>query len=77
MCAMVKPHNIRDMTKAMEQAEMRLKASIPRDVTLSISLTSSVTSGSASGPSVPKKRGVNTVDQAFNKEAKDELVALL
>jgi len=38
MCAMVKPHIIKDMTKEMEQTEMRLKAFIPRDVTLPISL---------------------------------------
>jgi len=25
MCATIKPHNIRDMTKEMEQAEMRLR----------------------------------------------------
>ena len=43
------------------------------DVTLPISSTSSVTDGSASDPSTPKKRkGVNIVDQTFNKEAKDE-----
>jgi len=35
---------------------MRLKASMPRDVTLKISSTSSVASGSVSGPSVPNKR---------------------
>jgi len=64
MCATVKPHNIRDITKEMEQAEMRLKASMPRDVTLPISSTSSVVGESASGPSAPKKRReVNTVDQ--------------
>ena len=45
------------MTKEMEQAEMRLKASVPRDVTLPIFSTSSVAGGSASGPSEPKKRG--------------------
>ena len=42
MCATVKPHNIRDITKEMEQEEMRLNASMPRDVTLQISSTSSV-----------------------------------
>ena len=62
------------MTKEMEQAEMRLKASMSRDIILPISSTSSVAGKSASGPSAPKKRrGVNTVDQAFNKEARDEL----
>jgi len=67
---MVKTHNIRDMVKEMEQAKMRLKASMPRDVTLPISSTSSVAGGSASGP---EGGGVNTMDQAFNKEEKDEL----
>ena len=55
MCATIKLHNIRDMTKEMEQAEMRLKVSMPRDVTLSIFSTSSVAGRSASGPSAPKK----------------------
>ena len=78
MCATVKPHNIRDMTKEMEQAEMRLKVFMLRDVTLPISSTSSVAGKSASGPSAPKKRrGVNTVDQAFNKEATDELDCII
>jgi len=66
------------MTKEMEQAEMRLKASMPRDVTLPISSTLNVVGGSASGPSAPKKRrGVNTVDQAFNKEARNELDCII
>jgi len=56
MCATVKPHNIKDIIKEMEQAEMRLKAFMPRDVRLSISSTSSVTDGSARGPSALKKR---------------------
>jgi len=55
MCVTVKAHNIRDMTKELEQAEIRLKASMPRDVTLKISSTSSMVGGSASGPSAPKK----------------------
>ena len=53
---MVKPRNIKDMTKDMEQAEMKLKASMPKSVTLHLSSTSSVAGGSASGPSAPKKR---------------------
>ena len=61
MCATVKPHNIRDMTKEMEQAEMRLKAFMPMDVTLPISSTSSMAGGSASGPSAPKKRRGSTL----------------
>ena len=66
------------MTKEMEQAKMRLKASMPRGIILPISSTSSVAGGSASGPSAPKKRrGVNTVDQAFNKEARDELDCII
>ena len=57
---------------------MRLKASMPKDVTLPISSTSSVAGKSASCPSAPKKRrGVNTVDQAFNKEATDELDCII
>ena len=43
------------MTKKMEQMEMRLKASMSKDVTLPISSMSSVAGESASGPSVPKK----------------------
>jgi len=62
------------MTKDMEQAEMRLKASMPRNITLHLSSTSSAAGRSASGPSKPKKRrGVNTMDQTFNKVARDEL----
>ena len=57
---------------------MRLKASISRDVTLPISSTSSVAGGSASGPSALKKRrGVNTVDQTFNKEERNELDCII
>ena len=56
----VKSHNIRDMTKEMEQAEMRLKAFMPRTVTLPLSLMSSAADGSASGPSEPKKRRGST-----------------
>ena len=56
MCATVEPHNIRDMTKDIEQAEMRLKASMPRNITLLLSSTSSAVDESASGPSEPKKR---------------------
>ena len=56
MCATVKPHSIWDMKKEMEQAEMRLKAFMPRTVTLPLSLMSSAADGSASGPSEPKKR---------------------
>jgi len=56
MCVTVKPHNIRDMAKEIEQAKMRLKASTLRGVTLPISSTLSVTGGSSSGPSVLKKR---------------------
>jgi len=62
MCATIKPHNIRNMTKEMEQAKMRLKASMYRTITLSLSSTSSATGGGASGPSEAKKRGVNIVD---------------
>jgi len=53
---------------------MRLKTFMP-NVTLPLSSTSSVAGGSVSGPSEPKKRreGVNTVDQVFNKEARNEL----
>ena len=53
MCPTFKLHNIRDMTKEIEQAEMRLKTFIPRSVTLSIS---SVAGESASGPSEQKNR---------------------
>jgi len=60
MCATVKPHNIRDMTKEMEQAEMRLKASILRDITLPISSILSVAGESVSGLSALKKRRGST-----------------
>ena len=53
---MVKPHNIRDMTKKMEQAKIKLKASIPNNVTLPLSSTLGAAGGNASGPSEPKKR---------------------
>jgi len=55
MCATVKPHNTRDMTKEMEQVKMRMKASMLRNITLILFSTSSVTSGSASGPSELKR----------------------
>ena len=58
MCTIVKPYNIRDMTKKMEQAKMRLKVSISRSVTLPISSTLSAAGGSANSPSAPKKRGL-------------------
>ena len=54
MWATVKPW---DMTKNMEQVEMRLKASMCRNVNLPLSSMSSVAGESASGPSEPKKRG--------------------
>jgi len=61
MCATVKPHDTRDMTKEMEQAKMRLKASMPRNVTLPISSTSSMAGESASDPNAPKKRRGSTL----------------
>jgi len=71
------PHNIRDMTKKMEQVKMRLKTSMPRDITLPISSTSndqSVVGGSVQVVQIHRRRGEgNTVDQAFNKEVRDEL----
>ena len=51
MCQSVNLHNIREMTKEIEQTEMRLKAFMPRSITLPLSSTSSATGGSASGPS--------------------------
>ena len=56
---------------------MRLKAFIPRDVTLPISLTLSVAGESASGSSALNRREVNTIDQAFNKKARDELECII
>ena len=61
MCVTVKPHNIMDMTKEMEKEKMRLKASMPRDITVPISSTSNVAGGSASDPSAPKKRRGSTL----------------
>ena len=60
MCATVKSHNTRDMTKEIEQAKMRLKISMPRNVTLNLSSMSSATGGSASVPREPKKRRGST-----------------
>jgi len=45
MCATVKSHNIRDMTKEMEQEKMRLKVSIHRNVILHLSSMSSAGGG--------------------------------
>jgi len=78
MCAMVKPHHISGMTKDIEQVKIRLKASILRNITLPLFSTSSVIGVSASSLSEPKKRRrVNTVDQVFNKEARDELDCII
>ena len=78
MCVTVKLHNIKDMMKDMEQAKMKLKVSMFRNVALSLSSISSAAGKSASGPSeLKKRRGVNTVDQAFNKEARDELDCII
>jgi len=60
MCITVKPHNIRDMTKDMEQVEMKIKASMPKKVTLSLCSPSSAASESASDPSELKKRRGST-----------------
>jgi len=60
MCATIKPHNIRNVTKEMEQAKMRLKVSMCRTITLSLSSTSSAAGGGASGPSEAKKRRGST-----------------
>ena len=60
MCATVKPQYIRDMTQEMKQAEMKLKASMPRSVTMPLSSTSCATGGSTS-PSEPKKRRGSTL----------------
>ena len=56
---------------------MRLKGSMSKNVTLPLSSTSSAAGESASNQSETKKRGDNTVNQAFNKKARDELIALL
>jgi len=49
-----------------------------RNVTLPLSSTSSAAGGNASGPNeLKKRRGVNTVDQVFNKEARDELECII
>ena len=77
MCATVKSHNTKGMTKKMEQAELRLKAFMSRNVTLPFSSTSSVAGGSTSGLNELKRRGFNTVNQAFNKEARDELDCII
>ena len=57
---------------------MRLKAFMPRNVILPLSSTSSATGENASGPSELKnRRAVNTMDQTFNKEARDELDCII
>jgi len=66
-------HNIRDMIKEMEHSEMRLKASISRTVTLSISSTSNATGESSSDPSESKKRRRSTPWIKLNKKVRDEL----
>ena len=60
MCVTIKPHNTREMTKGMEQAIMRLKIAIPRNITLPFSSMSSAAGESISGPSEPKKRRGST-----------------
>ena len=60
MCVTVKPYNTRDMTKEVEQAKMRLKVYMPKNITLPLSLTSSAADGSTSGPSELKKRRGST-----------------
>ena len=84
MCSSVKSHNIRDMTKEMEQIEARVKASMFRTVTLSTFSTSSTIkrSANASMPHIPSKpkrrrRRLNTVDQAYNIGAREELNATI
>jgi len=54
---------------------MRMKASMPRNVTLPLTSTPSVAGGSASDPSEIEES--NTMDQAFNKEAMDELDCII
>ena len=66
------------MTKEIEQADARVKASMFKIVTLPTSSTSSMAGGSASASmphisSEPKRRGLNTVDQAFNMGVREEL----
>ena len=61
MCVTVKPHNRRDMTKEMEQMKMIRKASMPRNITLPLSSTSSAACESTSGPNEPKKRRGSTL----------------
>ena len=79
----VKSHNIRDMTKEIEQAEARVKASMSRTATLPTSSTSSTTGGSTFGSmpdiaSKPKwRRGLNIVDQEFNMGAREKLDAMI
>ncbi|XP_020267247.1 uncharacterized protein LOC109842776 [Asparagus officinalis] len=81
VCKGVKPHNMRDMQADMDQAEARVMASMPRTVTLPGSSASSAAAGSQRMPSrlsEPKRRrGVTTVEQAFNTGARDELDSMI
>ena len=65
------------MTKEIEQAKIKLKAYMLRNVNLSLYSTPSAAGGSVSGQSKPKKGRVNNVDQAFNKEVRDELNCII
>ena len=71
MCSDVKPHHVNDMKKVMEQAELKVKASMSRLVGLPTS-----SSSISLRPSEAKKRG-NTVDALFNMGAREELNAII
>ena len=72
MCPAVKPHHLNEMKKVMEQAELRVKASMARPVGLPTS-----SSSISLRPSKAKKRKGNTVDVSFNMGAREELNAII
>jgi len=63
----------KDMTMDKEQAEMKLKASMPKNVNLHLSSTSSATVKVQVVHVNPRRGGDQHHGQAFNKEARDEL----
>ncbi|XP_020247901.1 uncharacterized protein LOC109825460 [Asparagus officinalis] len=82
MCSKLTPENLREFQRTLDQAEARLMASRPK---MSVLPTSSTASTAGIGASASmmidaggfKRRGPNTVEQAFNMGAREELDALI
>ncbi|XP_020260793.1 uncharacterized protein LOC109837112 [Asparagus officinalis] len=83
MCSKSTPENLREFQRTLDQAEARLRASKPKMPILPTSSTASTidVGGSASMPigagESKRRRGFNTVKQAFNMGAIEELDALI